>query len=68
MKPQRIGKSYARNLIQALAVLTGSTVETPEKIGFITYVKKENDLKTKVKKPVNGYQAKQRKRKNRKKR
>lgn len=38
-------------------------VGTSKKSNFITYVKAENNLKSTVRKPVNGYQAKQRKRK-----
>jgi hypothetical protein len=53
----------AKAVVAAMAAITGGQVMEPEKVGFKTFVKAENDLKTNIKKPVNGYQAKQRKRK-----
>ena len=53
----------AKAVVAAMAAITGGQVMEPEKVGFKTFVKAENDLKTNIKKPVNSYQAKQRKRK-----
>lgn len=57
----------AKAVVAAMAAITSGQVMEPEKVGFKTFVKAENDLKTNIKKPVNGYQAKQRKRKARRK-
>lgn len=57
----------AKAVVAAMAAIAGGQVMEVEKAGFKIFLKAENDLKTNIKKPVNGYQAKQRKRKARRK-
>lgn len=62
-----MGNLQARTVIALMSSfappLDAISVGTSKKSNFIRYVKAENDLKTITRKPVNGYQAKQRKRK-----
>ncbi|MFU1599179.1 hypothetical protein ACM257_17510 [Alteromonas macleodii] len=53
----------AKSLVAAMAVLTGSKLNHPEPLQPKEFLNSSADLKVKTRQPVNGYQAKQRKRK-----
>ncbi|WAK44691.1 hypothetical protein vBAmePPT11V19_00065 [Alteromonas phage vB_AmeP_PT11-V19] len=59
-------KVSAKALVATMAALVGSKVNTAEPIEPKEFLDSQRDLTVKTKKPINGYQAKQRKRKQKK--
>lgn len=58
-----VNRLSAKALVTAMAAFTSSKVSTPEPIKPKEFIDSQRDLTVKTKKPVNGHQAKQRKRK-----